>query len=140
MSTETVATPTSANLQATPILDHHDATIRDLAVRLRAREPEDRKLLQSAHRYLVDSVKPVYTLDELQPASQTLRKRSGSCSQRMARLVAVPRAFGVPEITSASGQRTVLVPTIPHSSGIYTKQDIAGLAAVLRRGDLGRLR
>jgi hypothetical protein len=96
MSMEKVTTPNLANLRATSILDHHDASIRDLATRLRERDQEDRKLLQSAHRYLVDSVRPVYTLDELQAASQTLRKQRGSCSQRMACLEAVSRACGVP--------------------------------------------
>ncbi len=96
MSTQEAAMPTSANLQATLILDHQEAIIRDLAMRLREREPEDRKLVQSAHRYLVEFVKPIYTLDELQSASQTLRERHGSCSQRMACLEAVSRACGVP--------------------------------------------
>jgi hypothetical protein len=40
--------PTSANLRATTILDYQDATLRDLATRLRARAPDDRKFLQSA--------------------------------------------------------------------------------------------
>jgi transglutaminase-like putative cysteine protease len=96
MSTQAAAMPTSANLQATSILNHQEATIRDLAMRLRGRAPEDRKLLQSAHRYLVDFVKPIYTLDELQAASQTIRERHGSCSQRMACLEAVSRACGIP--------------------------------------------
>src|SRR5271166_3191364 len=93
---EAVATPTLANLRATSILDYDHAIIRDLATRLQGREPEHRKLLQSAHRYLADFVKPIYTVDELQPASQTLRKQRGSCSQRMACLEALSRAGGVP--------------------------------------------
>jgi hypothetical protein len=96
MSTEAASTPTFANLRTTSILDHDATTIRDLAMCLRQRDPEDRKLLQSAHRYLVDFVKPIYTLDELQPASQTLRRKRGSCSQRIACLEAVSRACGVP--------------------------------------------
>lgn len=88
--------PTLANLRATSILDHEETTIRDLATRLRQWDPDDRKLLQAAHRYLVQLVKPIYTLDELQPASQTLRKERGSCSQRIACLEAVSRACGVP--------------------------------------------
>jgi transglutaminase superfamily protein len=96
MSTEAAPLPTPANLQATSILDHQEAIICDLAMRLREREPEDRKLVQSAHRYLVEFVNPIYTLDELQPASQTIRVRHGSCSQRMACLEAVSRACRVP--------------------------------------------
>src|SRR5208282_2352719 len=96
MSNQAVATPSLANLRATSILDHEDANIQDLAMRLQGQEPEHRRLLQSAHRYLVDFVKPIYTVDELQPASQTLRRRRGSCSQRMACLEAVSRSCGIP--------------------------------------------
>jgi transglutaminase-like putative cysteine protease len=88
--------PIAANLEATSILDHHNAAVRDLAGRLRGQEPNSRRFLQSAHRYLVDFVKPIYALDELQPASETLRKQSGSCSQRMACLEALSRASGIP--------------------------------------------
>ena len=44
----------------------------------------------------MELVKPVYSLVELQPASQTLRNRKGSCSQRMACLEAISRACNVP--------------------------------------------
>jgi Transglutaminase-like superfamily len=88
--------PGRANLWATPIIDHGDARIRDLASRLREEFPDDRKLLQSAHGYLVDSVKPIYSLQELQSASHTLLKRRGSCSQRTACLEAIARACNVP--------------------------------------------
>jgi hypothetical protein len=90
------STTTPANLRTTSILDHDETTIRALAMRLQRQAPDDRKLLRSAHRSLVDLVKPIYTLDELQPASQTLRKQRGSCSQRIACLEAVSRACGVP--------------------------------------------
>ena len=96
MSTQAPTVPTSANLQATSILDHRDGIILDLAANLRQRNSGDRELLQSAHRYLVHFVKPVYALDELQPASHTLRKQHGSCSQRMACLEAVSRACDIP--------------------------------------------
>jgi hypothetical protein len=93
MSTQAATVPTSANLRATSILDHHDGIVLHLAANLRQRNLGDRKLLQSAHRYLVHSV---YALDELQPASHTLRKQHGSCSQRMACLEAVSRACDIP--------------------------------------------
>lgn len=44
---------------------------------------------------LLEFVKPIYTVNELQPASHTLRKRMGSCSQRMACLEALSRAAGI---------------------------------------------
>jgi hypothetical protein len=96
MSTPAAVGPSSANLQPTSILDHRDGMIRDLAAHLRESNPKGRPLLQSAHRYLADSVKPVYTLDELQPVSQTLRKGCGSCSQRMACLEGISRACEIP--------------------------------------------
>jgi hypothetical protein len=42
-------------------------------------------------------VRPVYSVvNEWQPVSQTLQKKKGSCSQRMACLEAVSRAAGIP--------------------------------------------
>jgi transglutaminase-like putative cysteine protease len=96
MRTRAATETTSANLQVTSILDYQDGIVRDLAGSLRHQNPEPRKLLQAAHRYLVDSVKPVYALNELQPASKTLRQERGSCSQRMACLEALARACGIP--------------------------------------------
>lgn len=87
--------PSPANLRPTPILDHEDVAIRALAVHLRREPQHDQQLLQSAHRYLVSALKPVYTLNELQPASSTLRSRQGSCSQRMACLEAMSRACDI---------------------------------------------
>lgn len=88
-------TPNTANLKATAILDYTEASIRDIASELRRRCTADRELLRTAHRYLVEFVEPIYALNELQPASQTIRKRCGSCSQRMACLEAVARAAGI---------------------------------------------
>jgi len=99
--------PSPANLRATPILDHQHPALFDLVSRLRREKLPDRQLLRSAHRYLVHSVKPVYSLDELQPASKTLQRGRGSCSQRMACLEAVSRASDIPTRSRAlqvSGQ------------------------------------
>ncbi len=52
--------------------------------------------LQWCHRFLCTEVAPVYTVDELQPASVTLKKRKGSCSQRFACLEALARAHAMP--------------------------------------------
>jgi len=90
------ATDTSnpANLAPTPILDHEHPRVRAIADSLAAGAPRSR--LREAHRRLQAAVRPVYTLDELQPASVTLAKARGSCSQRIACLEAVARADGVP--------------------------------------------
>jgi hypothetical protein len=84
------------NLKATAILDWQAPAICTLATSLRAAQVDNRELLQSAHRYLVRCLRLIYTLDELQPASVTLHKQRGSCSQRMACLEAIARAAGVP--------------------------------------------
>jgi hypothetical protein len=55
-----------------------------------------RDFVQAAHARLVSLVRPVYSVREWQPASQTLRSGKGSCSQRMACLEAIARAGGVP--------------------------------------------
>jgi Transglutaminase-like superfamily len=88
--------PHSANLKATTILDlGHEEVNR--AVRLLAPpSPATRSWLKKAHAHLVENLRPVYSVNEWQPASVTLRKGRGSCSQRMACLEAVARAAGIP--------------------------------------------
>lgn len=87
--------PNAANLRATGILDCSEPSISGLATEFRRQHRQGRDLLQAVHRPLVEVVKPVYTLDELQPASHTLRKRMGSCRQRMACLEALSRTAGI---------------------------------------------
>jgi hypothetical protein len=84
------------NLTPTAILDWEARQIRAIACKLRQEHADDRELLRAAHRQLAQSIRPIYTLNELQPASVTIRRRFGSCSQRLACLEAVARAAGVP--------------------------------------------
>jgi hypothetical protein len=84
------------NLRPTAILDWEAPPIRILAANLRQKCANDRDLVRSAHGHLAQSVRPIYTLEELQPAPVTLQKQCGSCSQRMACLEAIARAAGVP--------------------------------------------
>ena len=84
----------SENLQPTTILDCAEPGIRLLADQLH--EPSPRGLVQAAHQVLAERLSPIYDLDERQPASITLKKGCGSCSQRMACLEAVSRAAGIP--------------------------------------------
>jgi transglutaminase-like putative cysteine protease len=88
--------PGPANLHATPILDHGDPSIHRVASELRSGNRGEREFVQAAHQYVARHVKPVYSLNELQPASRTLQKQVGSCSQRMACLEAIARAGAVP--------------------------------------------
>ena len=84
------------NLKPTPILDWETAPLRAVATDIRGSHADDRAFLQAAHAHLARSVHPIYSLDELQPASVTLQKRRGSCSQRMACLEATARAAHIP--------------------------------------------
>ena len=84
----------SQNLKPTRILDWRHPSIHELAVEIGSINPA-RSFVQAAHRKLASLVKPIYDLDELQPVSVTIRKRCGSCSQRMACLEAVSRAGGI---------------------------------------------
>ena len=88
--------PSAANLNATTILDHRNPAISDLAKSLRHESRSERQLLHAAHQFLMELVKPVYSVNELQAASRTLLLKRGSCSQRMACLEAMSRASGIP--------------------------------------------
>jgi transglutaminase-like putative cysteine protease len=96
MTTAANITYFPANLKATAILDVHSGEVRRLAQTLRQLGQSDREFAQKAHLCLCRTVRPIYTVDEWQPASQTLRKKKGSCSQRMACLEALARAAGIP--------------------------------------------
>lgn len=52
--------------------------------------------LRRAHRWISAEVRPVYSVEETRPVSRVLRLGRGSCSQRMAVLEAVARAWGIP--------------------------------------------
>jgi hypothetical protein len=83
------------HVAATPILDHEHREVRGLAELLARGRPPERLFVQAAHRHVRGAVSPIYSLDDLQPASETLRRGRGSCSQRMAVLEAVCRARGI---------------------------------------------
>lgn len=86
---------THLNLQPTPVLDHNAASIKRIVAALRSLAVSPMSFLRSAHFDLSARIKPVYTLDEFQPASVTLVKARGSCSQRMACLEALSRANNI---------------------------------------------
>jgi len=82
----------------TPVLDweHHRvlAAVRSIAGPAGG-EPAV-AALRRAHRWISAEVRPVYSVEEARPVSEVLRLGRGSCSQRMAVLEAVARAWGVP--------------------------------------------
>ena len=81
--------------RATAILDYTHPLIYTLLDQLNHAVLGDRAFLQAAHSHLARTIRPTYSLDEFQPASETLRKRQGSCSQRMACWEAIARGYGI---------------------------------------------
>ena len=88
--------PLSENLKPTAILDFNQNEVQDLSKSLLQSIHPDRSFLQKAHSHLSKSILPVYSVDEWQPVSKTLRNQRGSCSRRMACLEAIARAAGIP--------------------------------------------
>jgi hypothetical protein len=83
---------------STPILDRESPQVLRLVDRARADSPspDPVPVLAAAHRIIRDEVRPVYAMNEQMSVSRTLRRGSGSCSQRLAILESVARAIGVP--------------------------------------------
>ncbi|MGV4983335.1 transglutaminase domain-containing protein [Streptomyces sp. NRAIS4] len=79
--------------------------------------------LRQAHRWIAELVQPVYSVQDERPVSEVLRRRRGSCSQRLAILESVARASGV-----ATRVRGLLVdgrfwyPRFPHFHRIVPHQ------------------
>jgi hypothetical protein len=83
-------------LSATAIYDLQSPEVQALASKLRALHSDDRRCVQAAHAHFSDkSMQTVYSLEEHQPASITIKTNKGSCAQRMAALEAVARAAGI---------------------------------------------
>src|SRR5450432_2246932 len=82
----------------TPTLDWRSVAVQSLLHELHAAGADDgdaRALLVRAHGLIAARVRPVYALDDTQPASRTLVRSRGSCSQRLAVLEAVARGSGI---------------------------------------------
>jgi hypothetical protein len=84
-----------ATLQSTPILDYDSAELQQILTRLSEGQPSPREFVQKAHLHLSDVMRPIYSVTEKQPTSETVRLNGGSCSQRMACLEALARGYGV---------------------------------------------
>lgn len=79
---------------STRILDWNSATVVALDQQLDA-QLEARDLVRAAHRWVQENVRPVYGMNEHQPASVTARRGRGSCSQRLAIVEAIARGRGI---------------------------------------------
>ena len=78
----------------TAILNWRSAPERALATELLSAEG-DRALVQRAYGVIAARVRPVYAVDDAQPASRTLSRGRGSCSQRLAVLEPAARPAGI---------------------------------------------
>jgi hypothetical protein len=90
-----------ANLAPTEVLNYQHPVVRaitDLFSKSQKGVP-DRLLVQIFHGHIHETIRPIYTLNELQPVSVTFEKNEGSCSQRIACLEACSRAVGIPTIS-----------------------------------------
>ena len=81
------------NLMATAIMDYENPVCCQAITYLKNKSSgkTNRIFLQNAYYYIQKTVLPIYTLDEFQPASKTLEKMRGSCSQRTACLETMVR-------------------------------------------------
>jgi hypothetical protein len=88
--------------ESTRILDwghpRVESAVRNIGVAAQDEEGPAAKVaaLRRAHRWISAEVRPVYSVEEVRPVSEVLRRGRGSCSQRMAVLEAVARAWGMP--------------------------------------------
>ena len=88
----------AGSVAPTPTLDWRSVAVQSLLRELDAAGSDDggdRAFLIRAHGLIAARVRPVYALDDAQPASRTLVRSRGSCSQRLAVLEAVARGAGI---------------------------------------------
>jgi hypothetical protein len=78
----------------TAVLDHTAESVAALHAMI-GTDPGGQEWLRRAHAQIRSMIRPVYALDDLQPASSTITKGRGSCSQRLAILEAVARRHGI---------------------------------------------
>jgi hypothetical protein len=83
-------------LNPTSILDWDHPLVRSVAERVAPADAGQIGGLRRAHQLIVESVRPVYSVNDKQPISRTLRQGRGSCSQRLAVLEGVARSHGIP--------------------------------------------
>jgi hypothetical protein len=90
------ATDAQGSTAATTILDWKSEPFVELGRSIVTTESGTAlEVIRAAHVMLSKTMTPVYSLDDRQPASQTLRRGRGSCSQRMAVLEAFARSQGI---------------------------------------------
>lgn len=86
------------SIAPTAILDYPSPAVTRLVNRSRALAASagNMEVLKAAHAIIGKEIRAVYALEENTPASRTLNRGFGSCSQRLAVLESLARALGVP--------------------------------------------
>lgn len=77
----------------TRLLDWESSILRELIGQVELESPIG--MVQQAHRLIAQQIRPVYAVQDSQPASKTLALGRGSCSQRLSVLEAVARSLGI---------------------------------------------
>lgn len=106
---------------STAILDYDAPEMTRMIDRARddARSSDPVSVLGAAHAIIRQEVRAVYSVEERTPASQTLLRGFGSCSQRLAILESVARAIGVPtRVRALSIDRAFWYPRFPHLTAV----------------------
>jgi hypothetical protein len=109
------------SVEPTRILDHRSLPITHLVERARtdAATSDVSTILESAYAIIRDEVRPVYSVNESTPASRTLSRGFGSCSQRLAVLESVARMLGVPtRVRALLIDRSFWYPRFPRIRGL----------------------
>lgn len=104
------------SVAVTRILDHETASLTEFVDRSRRQAGTDDPLavLAAAHAIISNEVRAVYALAENTPASVTLARGFGSCSQRLAILESVARSIGVAtRVRALSIDRAFWYPRFP---------------------------
>jgi len=87
-------------LDAEPLLEVDDASIRALATRLRGSDTDPRVVAERINRWVYDSLQKKITVG-VPSALGTLRARSGDCNEHTQLYVALARAAGIPARVAA---------------------------------------
>lgn len=101
----------------TPILHYEASGIARLVSRSKdlAQSTEQVAVLQAAHSIIRDEVRAVCALEESTPASRTLARGFGSCSQRLAILESAARGIGAAtRVRALLIDRSFWYPRFPH--------------------------
>ncbi|WP_053351322.1 hypothetical protein [Leucobacter musarum] len=115
----------AGSLEATAILDYRAPVMRGITERAQvsATSGDPAAVLEAAHALIRTQTRAVYALSERTPASRTLARGYGSCSQRLAILEGVARSLGVAtRVRALHVDRTFWYPRFPRVAFVLPKR------------------